>query len=794
MAPKQSSKAAKRGHSSSLSVKDDPKASPDYYVKPIFKEPSKLYGRERELRLLKAAFRRLVDDSDVDDAEKEAQLNRSGAVDVDLDVKDGDDSSPTSPIDVIDPSGSSKSSDDTKSSADYLFVHRDSLADATTARKKETKTHARPTGQHIRHSIKQKSDISLKHESTLLCHAPQTRECIFLYGPQGMGKRSLAKYALEELVNERGGWFICGEFERDYFDRGGGRSRRSIERGKSTRGVRFEDEKSNDDDEFSSTSGLPLSGFIAVCREICAKLLDIRGAQGQVYDERSRRSSVMFNLSHKFDETVEKCIQSLSLEERQLLIKSLGLPELKPILGLESDNKSDYYEPKIENVLHHKKKLHYAFQKFISVISHIHGPLVICFSNFQFADDASLDLLESVLFDREIGMMMVIGCIQLADQAITTNDESVPISERMSKKLNTKMEQWRQADIEKFGLQITDIELNNLSLESTKEILIDMLSIENKRSSIKETFANMFSRKDDITSIAQLCYEYTHGNTYFLKRFIEILHKKKLLFMDHGSEKWCWDLYDVASVITMTNVVDVIVSESVNKLPKHAKSLLLLAACMGSTYIDEELLYCLWNKFERKARSKVDSQSQFRLFVNESLYRKVLVKVEDSAAAGNRAYHWAHESMIKALSDHVDSHNISNLRYEIGTTLEHNLAEKSDVLVVAKLVNSGGNSLLGSLDSNTRVRWAKKNLIAAKRAVLMSAFDRAAQYAEASIEYLPSSMRWKEHCNLMLELSSILGEVAGAIGKGCVSFLHVINAICTEQQFFLLFVSQAIAD
>jgi predicted ATPase len=243
------------------------------------------------------------------------------------------------------------------------------------------------------------------------------------------------------------------------------------------------------------------------------------------------------------------------------------------------------------------------------------------------------------------------------------------------------------------------------------------------------------------------------------------LHKKKLLYKDSRSGKWSWDLYDVTSVITSSNVVDVIIVESANKLPKQAKSLLLLAACMGSTCIDEDMLFLIWSKFERKSRANFDVQSQFRLFINESLYRKILVKVEHPSVATHRAYHWAHESMIKALSGHADSNNIASLRYEIGSTLNYVSGEKADPLALAKLINSGGNSLLGSLDSKKRVKWAEKNLMAAKKAVLMSAFEAAAQYAEAGIEYLPSNRRWKEHCKLMLELSSILAEVAGALGK-----------------------------
>ena len=360
---------------------------------------------------------------------------------------------------------------------------------------------------------------------------------------------------------------------------------------------------------------------------------------------------------------------------------------------------------------------------------------------------------------------MIIGCIQSPNRDKLT-DTSVPAVERMCKKLYTKIE---------LGLNVTDVELHGLSFESTKDVISDMLSFEDNGSSIKEVFKNMFSGKSDITPLADLCYQYSHGNTYLLIRFMEILRKKKLLYMDSTSGKWSWDLKDVTSVITSSDVVDVILSESVSKLPKEAKSLMLLAACMGSSYIDEDLLLRIWNKFERKSRSNVESQLQFRLFINECLYRKVLVKVEHPVAGGKRAYHWAHESITKALSGHVGSHHIDTLRYEIGATLEYKLSADADLLLVARLSNSG-LSFLGSLDTKKRVQWAERNLMAARRAVLMSAFDIAAQYAEAGIEYLPSSQRWSDHCKLMLHLASILGEIAGALGKFPLNQCHSLSS------------------
>ena len=385
-------KSATEGQDSSSSpLKQDPKESIDYYVKPIFSGPTQLYGRQKELHILQSCFNRLMD---YDKAE----------------------SSPQTPF------NDSMSTDDGETKDSSLESLADDLADSLKTFKtfKTFKTHKdslfkiqqeteRKSQQIIRYHIRKSGDISLEYESTLLCHAPQTRECIFLSGPQGVGKRSLVWHAFKDLIKEEGGWFLTGDFERDLFARGSRTRRYKNTQGDSPRGVRFEDEKSNDT-ELNSLSGIPLSGITAVCREICNKLLKLKSAEAaanwRTFSRKSRRHSVpyvSFNMAHKFYDTVEKSMQSLSLEERQLLVNVLGLPELNLIFGMKGGKESTYLETIPGNILHDKKRLHYAFQKFISVICRLFGPLVICFNNFQFADDASLELLDAILFDREIG-------------------------------------------------------------------------------------------------------------------------------------------------------------------------------------------------------------------------------------------------------------------------------------------------------------------------------------------------------------------------------------------------------
>eukprot|EP00804_Cyclotella_cryptica_P006822 CCRYP_010950-RA/>CCRYP_010950-RA protein AED:0.24 eAED:0.24 QI:0/0.8/0.66/1/0.8/0.66/6/1906/1244 len=756
MATEQVTRSVASGQSSHPSTKQDPKSSLNYCAKSIFNKPARLYGREGETQILQSSFHRLVHRSnDIDGADK---LDDSSGTEK-RNVKDG----ANNPTETSDHS-SLTSTDDASENPSDIIVHSVSLADASCQKRDANGSNP------IRYCVTSASDISIKYESTLVCNAPRKREAVFLYGPQGVGKRSLVQYALEGLVKEKGGWFLRGDFERDYFGSGGPRSRRrssGIE-GKAQRGVRFEDEQSNDDDGVDSATSIPLSGIRGVCEEICVKLLDLSKDESAAEAKSSvgsKRGLVRFIMSHLFDETKEKLLQSLSLKERQLLVRSVGLPNLKTILGEDSDQQlTNGHDIKIEDVLHHKKKFHYAFQKFLTVICQIHGPLVICFNNFQLADDASLDLLQSVLFDREIGGLMIAGCIQSRPSSDfqTSANEIVHISERIGKKFHALINHWKNDGVV-FGLTVSDIEVGTLTLDSTKEFLTDMLCTE-----------------QNINPLAEVCHEYSHGNAYFLLRFMEILHKKKLLHKSGQDFQWSWDS-DISSNFSSSNISEIILRESVNKLSKEARSLLLLATCIGSTFIDENLLFTVWSKFERKSRLNADDQAKFRLLINESIYRKIIARVQLPSVKGRRAYHWTHESMITSISAHVAPHDVASLRYEIGSTLEYCFPEKADVFVVANLVNSGGNSLLGSLDKKKRVKWAEKNLMAARKAVEMSAFSSAAQYAEEGIEYLPSNRRWKDHCKLMLELSSISAEVAGALGKSRIMERWCEEIVCRNE-------------
>lgn len=616
---------------------------------------------------------------------------------------------------------------------------------------------------------------------------PLKRECVLIYGQQCM---PLVESALGEYVGKRfHGWFVRGDFESDCHVFGGSGSRggrRKSERKLNAKdkvtdgntaaaaavkrkiGVRFEDELCNEDEPSLGGEGIPFSGITSVVRQICIKLLAMQAessaadspnavpnnddskAEGTVPQ---RRGGVRFNMSHLFDATSGELMQALSVEEQKMLVSVTGLTELACIFGLDAQDEA-LHEQSNQNILQYRNKLHHAFQKLISVICQSHGPLVICFNNMQLVDNASLDLLDALLLDRENSKLMVVGCIQTPPLA-KNNDfsDTSPTPESLRKALKAKIDRWRvHGDL--FGLTLTEIAVGNLTVDEIKTILLDSLSMENK----------------GMDSLADVCFEETKGDVFYLTRFVEMLHKKKLI-RQNSKAQWTWDAAKIASKTSESPIEDLVLRESISKLSKQARSLLLLASCLGSTTITEKLLYLVWDKFEYKSHLNHGDITKYRLLINEVLNRGAFIVVE-SEYSSQKAYRWAHEAILKEIIVNVAPADLAALRYEIGSTITNSMngaQAECSIFVVANLANSGGHSVLGSLDASRRVHWAEKNLIAAKKAVELTAFNDAIRYAEAGIEYLPSNKRWSDYRPLMLDLSSVLAEVAGSLGKEVLS-------------------------
>jgi predicted ATPase len=94
------------------------------------------------------------------------------------------------------------------------------------------------------------------------------------------------------------------------------------------------------------------------------------------------------------------------------------------------------------------------------------------------------------------------------------------------------------------------------------------------------------THETETEGLAQICYNRTHGNPFFLIRFITHLREQELLEYNFGLFRWIWDTSDAESKTSSTaNVVD-FVKIQMQDLPTDIVRLLPILACLGASVQD----------------------------------------------------------------------------------------------------------------------------------------------------------------------------------------------------------------
>ena len=109
------------------------------------------------------------------------------------------------------------------------------------------------------------------------------------------------------------------------------------------------------------------------------------------------------------------------------------------------------------------------------------------------------------------------------------------------------------------------IHLENLDYDYTHQIINAALKQDSERT---QTLANVVFRK-------------TNGNPYFVLRYLEMLHRERLLYYSFSNYQWHWNLDLIQTETNVTDNVVNLLSRQVEQLPEEIQSVLRLAACLG---------------------------------------------------------------------------------------------------------------------------------------------------------------------------------------------------------------------
>ena len=187
------------------------------------------------------------------------------------------------------------------------------------------------------------------------------------------------------------------------------------------------------------------------------------------------------------------------------------------------------------------------FGAFISLFARSERPLVLFLDDLQWADDASLKLLELLTTDGVRRGVLVVGACRDDDEAGRR---------RLVQSI---------AAIRAAGGSVSELTLGPLDTPAVAAWI---------RDSFGGTPADAEAR-------AELLVAKTGGNPFFLTRFVSALHEDGLL--TPGSPSWHWDDSVIRSREFTSNVVE-LVTRKLETLPAAAQELVRVAACLGASF------------------------------------------------------------------------------------------------------------------------------------------------------------------------------------------------------------------
>ncbi|MBD2343232.1 trifunctional serine/threonine-protein kinase/ATP-binding protein/sensor histidine kinase [Anabaena subtropica] len=445
-------------------------------------------------------------------------------------------------------------------------------------------------------------------------------------------------------------------------------------------------------DQFNRST--PLSAFVQAFRDLMGQLLSESDTQLQTWKT--------------------QLLQAVG-ENGQVLIDVI--PELEHIIGSQP--------PVLElsgNAAQNRFNL--LFQKFIQVFTKLEHPLVMFLDDLQWADSASLNLMQGLIAESKPGYLLLIGAYR---------DNEVFASHPLILMLNA---------VEKKGATINTITLEPLSQTSLNQLIGDTLNC-------TEVLAQ---------PLTKLVYQKTQGNPFFATQFLKALHQDGLIHFDLQAGYWQCDIVQVQEAALTDDVVEFMALQ-LQKLPPTTQEILKLAACIGNQF-DLNTLAIVSETSETETATFLWKALQEGLILPMSETYKFFQSNESTGVEKHHiivGYKFLHDRVQQAAYSLIpqDSKKVTHLR--IGQLLLNSTPEAELENRIFDIVNQLNIGIDFFTEKKQREQLVRLNLMAGRKAKLATAYAVAVEYLNTGIKLLEADS-WQTQYELTLSLYNFVAE------------------------------------
>jgi predicted ATPase/signal transduction histidine kinase len=366
------------------------------------------------------------------------------------------------------------------------------------------------------------------------------------------------------------------------------------------------------------------------------------------------------------------------------------------------------------------------FQRFIRVFASAEHPLVMFLDDLQWADLATLELVQVLIGDPESRWLLVIGAYR---------DNEVSAAHPLRAALDRLAESGRRS---------TTISLEPLSAEDVTQLVRDTL--------------HAGVEADELATVALLK---TSGNPFFVNEFLKTLHEERLVVFHHAARQWRWDIEGIRALAVPDRVVDLMAGK-LRRLPAGSLDVVEQAACIGAEFELGILARTAGQSPRQTAAQLWEPMAAGLIFPIGADYRSILAAggVERHVPDWERVrFRFMHDRVQQAAYALIDDAKRPAVHLRIGRLLEASAPDEASFEVVDHL--NRAQTLI--VDPPARLAVARLNNAAAERAMASTAFGPALQYAESGVELLGDGA-WRNHREMAVRLHLRAAECAALVG------------------------------
>jgi predicted ATPase/signal transduction histidine kinase len=373
----------------------------------------------------------------------------------------------------------------------------------------------------------------------------------------------------------------------------------------------------------------------------------------------------------------------------QLIIKLI--PELELIIG---------GQPTVSDLAPQEAQARFqmVFRRFLAAFANPEHPLALFLDDLQWVDNETLELVEHLILEAEIHHVLLIGAYR---------DNEIGLSHPLRRMLATMRDR---------EVNVREIVLNPLEFADVFKLATDSLHCTGESAG----------------SLAELVYQKTGGNPFFVIQFFTDLAEEGLLWFDSASIAWTWDLSRIQAKEYTDNLGEFMAGK-LHRLSQRTQEALGQFSCLGNT---AELVVL--------TRIREETEKELHASLSEAVRAGLVVRTENG-------YAFLHDRVREAAYALIPESSRPAAHLRIGRLMLSGTAPGEAEEEIFETVNqlNRGSGLVES--SNERERIAELNLIAGKRAKAATAYVSALTYLVAGRALL-DEQSWEQRYSLIFRL------------------------------------------